>query len=146
MLNRYLVQMRNAAQRWFKFKNQGTSPCKRSGHAMASDGTRVFVLGGYSEGVRVDQISLIHVFNTSMYVRFLNLSGQPSKSRTQMTSTTRIRIPSVARRLPNLRGNHPQFSQPRSNHWHSSRNLLYRRRTMLPVCKSLYRAPLSRWR
>ena len=36
---------------------------------MASDGTRVFVLGGYLEGVRGDESSIIHVFDTSM--RFL---------------------------------------------------------------------------
>jgi hypothetical protein len=39
--------------------------------AMASDGTRVFVLGGNSKGARVDEISLIHVFDTSMYVRLV---------------------------------------------------------------------------
>ncbi|KAN0108924.1 hypothetical protein V8E52_009792, partial [Russula decolorans] len=62
MLDRYLVRMRNAAQRWFKFDNVGPSPHSRSAHTMASDGTRVFVLGGYSEGARSDEISLIHVF------------------------------------------------------------------------------------
>jgi hypothetical protein len=35
---------------------------------MASDGTRVFVLGGYSGGARADEVSLIHVFDTSMYI------------------------------------------------------------------------------
>ena len=34
---------------------------------MASDGTRVFVLGGYSEGAQADEMSLIHVFDTSMH-------------------------------------------------------------------------------
>jgi hypothetical protein len=57
---------------------------------MASDGTRVFVLGGCSKGARDDEISLIHVFDTSTYVRFGNLSGQPSKLRAQSTSSTRI--------------------------------------------------------
>ena len=74
-----LIHMRNAAHRWFKFHNVGPSPHRRSSHAMASDGTRVFVLGGYSEGARADQISLIHVFYTSMYFRSLLLSGQFSK-------------------------------------------------------------------
>jgi hypothetical protein len=36
---------------------------------MASDGTRVFVLGESLEGARVDEMSLIHVFDTSMYFR-----------------------------------------------------------------------------
>jgi hypothetical protein len=67
VLNRYLVQIRNAALRWFKFHNVGPSPHGRSSHAMASDGTRVFLLGGYSEGARADETSLIHVFDTSMH-------------------------------------------------------------------------------
>ena len=67
MLNRYLVHMRNAAQRWFKFHNAGTSPCGRMAHTMASDGTRVFVLGGFSRSAQADELSLIHVFDTSMY-------------------------------------------------------------------------------
>ena len=74
-----LVHMRNAAQRWFKFHNVGPSPHKRGYHAMGSDGTRVFVLGGYSSGARADEILLIHVFDTSMYIRSLLLSGQFSK-------------------------------------------------------------------
>ena len=36
---------------------------------MASDGTRVFVLGGSSNGARLDEMSLIHVFDTSMFFR-----------------------------------------------------------------------------
>jgi hypothetical protein len=46
---------------------------------MASDGTRVFVLGGYSKGARSDDISLIHVFDTSMYFRSVISSGRASK-------------------------------------------------------------------
>ena len=71
MLNCYLVHKRNAAQRWFKLHNVGPSPYRRSCHTMASDGTRVFVLGGYLKGARADEISLIHVFDTSMYFRLL---------------------------------------------------------------------------
>ena len=47
---------------------------------MASDGSRVFVLGGYSKGA---EISLIHVFDTSMYFRSPLLSGQPPRLRTE---------------------------------------------------------------
>ena len=50
---------------------------------MASDGARVFVLGGYSKGAQEDEISLIHVFDTSMYIRLVNLSGQLFKLGTQ---------------------------------------------------------------
>jgi hypothetical protein len=67
VLNRYLVQIRNAALRWFKFQNVGPSPHGRSSHAMASDGTRVFVLGGYSKDTRADEISHVHTFDTSMH-------------------------------------------------------------------------------
>jgi hypothetical protein len=143
MLNRYLVHMRNAAQRWFKFQNMGSSPAGRSYHAMASDGTRVFVLGGYSAGARADEISLIHVFDTSMCVRF-NLSKQPFKLRTQRTSSTRnpsVTLSIPMRRPPNLRGSHPQVIRPWSNH--NTRHPLHWRHTMLPVCKTLpplYRA------
>ena len=66
MLNYHLIHLQNSALRWFKFHNAGPSPHGRSAHAMASDGTRVFVLGGYSKGARSDEISLIHVFDTSM--------------------------------------------------------------------------------
>jgi hypothetical protein len=66
MLNHYPVHMRNAAQRWFKIHNVGQSPCRRSCHAMASDGTHVFVLGGNLMDARADNI---YVFDTSMYVR-----------------------------------------------------------------------------
>src|SRR6267154_3305871 len=101
--------MRNAAQRWFTFHNVGPSPHRRTAHVMASDGTRVFVLGGNSKGARVDEISLIHVFDTSTYV-FVNLPGQPSKLRTQSTSSTRnpsVTLSILMRSPPNLRGSHP---------------------------------------
>jgi hypothetical protein len=138
--------MRNAAQRWFKIHNVGPSPHRRSDHAMASDGTRVFVLGGYSPGARPDEISLIHAFDTSMYVRIVILSGQPSKLRAQKTSSTRIpslTLSILMTRPPNLRGSHPQVPRPRSDH--STRKPLHQRSTVLPVCKTLpplYRAAL----
>src|SRR6266852_3142870 len=89
MLNRYLIHMLNAARRWFKFENMGPSPLGRSYHAMVSDGTRVFVLGGHSAGVRADGISLIHGFDTSMYFRYVISSEPPTILRMQMTSSTR---------------------------------------------------------
>jgi hypothetical protein len=106
VLNRYLVHMRDAAQRWFKFDNVGQSPHKRSSHAMASDGTRVFVLGGYSGRAWSDKISLIYVFDTSMYFRFVISFGQPPRLRTQRTSSTRIpslTLSTLMRGPPNLR-------------------------------------------
>jgi hypothetical protein len=130
--------MRNAAQRWFKFDNMGPSPHRRSYHAMASDGTRVFVLGGFSKGAGSDEVPLIHGFDTSMYFRSVISSGQPPRLRTQSTLSTRN--PSVTRsilmrRPPNMNGSHPQVPRPRSNH--STGNPLYRRPRVLPVCKTL---------
>src|SRR5712672_2387764 len=95
MSNCHLVHMRNRAQRWFKFHNVGPSPQGRWGHAIASDGTRVFVLGGYSNGAHAGDTSLIHVFDTSMYCTFVcvTLSGQRFNLSTQ--STSRTRNPSV---------------------------------------------------
>jgi hypothetical protein len=133
----------NAAQRWFKLDNVGPSPHGRSAHAMASDGTQVFMLGGYSKGARSDEISLIHVFDTSMYIRFANSSGQPYKLRTQRTSNTRnpsVTLFILMRRPPNLRGSHPQVPRPRSSY--STRNPLHRRATVLPVSKTLPPAAL----
>ncbi|KAI0267960.1 hypothetical protein BGY98DRAFT_925341 [Russula aff. rugulosa BPL654] len=73
-----LCALQLSTQRWFKVSNKGTSPNRRVFHAMASDGTRVFVLGGYSPDARADQLSLIHVFDTSMYIRSVISSGYPS--------------------------------------------------------------------
>jgi hypothetical protein len=135
VLNRCLVHMQNAAQRWFKFHNVGPRPYRRSHHTMASDGTRVFVLGGYSVGARTDEMSHIHVFDTSMYFRSVILSEQPPRLRTQSTSSTRIpslTLPIPMRRRPNLRESYPQVTRPRSNH--SIRvTTLHRRPTVLLV-------------
>lgn len=48
------------------FQNMGPSPSGRSGHAMASSGTRVFVLGGESyTATKPEDTTLIHVLDTS---------------------------------------------------------------------------------
>ena len=68
VLNRYLVHVGNAAQRWTVFRDMRPHPCGRGGHAMASDGRRVFVLGGeLSPSTQVDEARLIYVLDTSMY-------------------------------------------------------------------------------
>ena len=138
--------MQNAALRWFKFHNVGTSPLGRSAHTMASDGTCVFVLGGYSEGAQSDEISLIHSFDTGMYFYSVISSRQPSRLRTQRTSSTRnpsVTLSILMRRPSNLGRSHPRVPLPRSNH--STRNPLHRMPTVLPVFKTLpplYRATL----
>jgi hypothetical protein len=67
VLGRYVIHTQNTAQRWFKFDNVGPSPHRRAALGMASDGTHVFILGGYTGGKGEDDLSLIHVFDTSMY-------------------------------------------------------------------------------
>ena len=146
MLNYHLVHLQNSALRWFKFHNVGPSPHGRSAHAMASDGTRVFVLGGYSRGALSDEMSLIHVFDTSVYFPLLISSGQPPRLRIQSTSSTQnsnLMLSIPMRRPPNLRRNHPQAPRPRNNH--RTRNSLPRIPMVLSVCKvlpPLYRAAL----
>lgn len=53
-------------QRWYMFQNMGPAPSVRSGHRMASVGTRVFVLGGESSVPgQTDDSSIMHVLDTS---------------------------------------------------------------------------------
>jgi N-acetylneuraminic acid mutarotase len=55
------------------FQNMGPSPSGRSGHAMASNGARVFVLGGESSaGAQTEENALIHVLDTSMCFSFIS--------------------------------------------------------------------------
>ena len=63
---------------------------------MGSDGTRIFVLGGYSTGARSEEISLIHFFDTSMYFRSPLLSGQPPRLRAEY-----IKYPEPERNIVN---------------------------------------------
>ncbi|RDB28537.1 Tip elongation aberrant protein 1 [Hypsizygus marmoreus] len=52
-------------QRWYMFQNMGPSPSGRSGHAMASVGARVYVLGGESfSPSKTEDHTLVHVLDT----------------------------------------------------------------------------------
>ncbi len=79
---------------------------------MASDGTRVFVLGGtFLSGVLMDEAKPIHVLDTSKYFVFVISFGWPLRSKTQNSSITRNLTPTMSilvRGPPNLRGNHPR--------------------------------------
>ncbi|KAF8492353.1 galactose oxidase [Russula emetica] len=113
----YALQL--STQRWFKCHNLGLRPRRRAYHAMASDGTRVFVLGGYSAGAQSDEISLIHTFDASMYFRPVISSELPPRLRTQRTSSTRnpsVTLSFLMRRPPKFRGSHPQVPRPKNNH------------------------------
>jgi len=72
-VQRYVVvHAQYPAQRWSAFQDIGPSPSVRYRHAMASDGTRVFVLGGgLSPGVPVHEAKPIHVLDTRTYFLFV---------------------------------------------------------------------------
>ena len=100
------------AQRWIAFQDIGPSPSGRSGHAVASDGRRVFVLGGeLSPGAQGDETKLIHVLDTSMYFLFVISFGQPPSLKIQCTSITRNLTPT----LPILCGRCQQVPRVRDN-------------------------------
>ena len=135
-----LVHVQNPARQWTAFQDIGPSPSGRSGHAMASDGRRVFVLGGaLSADAQENEAKLIHVLDTSMYFLFVISFGEPSSLK-QISSSTRSRTPtpsSIVRRPPDLRGGYPRVARPRVNH--NTRYLLHqmleRRAVLLFVSK-----------
>ena len=47
------------------FQNMGPAPSGRSGHAMSSAGTKVYVLGGESFSPKGEDANTIHVLDTS---------------------------------------------------------------------------------
>ena len=54
-------------QRWYMFQNMGPAPSPRSGHAMASMGSQVFVLGGQSvDSEKPENSASVHVLNTGV--------------------------------------------------------------------------------
>ncbi|KAH7930538.1 galactose oxidase [Leucogyrophana mollusca] len=63
-----LVALRVSDQRWFMFQNMGPGPSMRSGHAMASVGNHVFVLGGEPAPTGVYGDDSINVLDTGRRV------------------------------------------------------------------------------
>ncbi|KAJ3750623.1 hypothetical protein DFH05DRAFT_1518765 [Lentinula detonsa] len=60
-----LAAFKLSNQRWYMFQNMGPAPSGRSGHAMASLGNRVFVLGGESfTPSKPEDANFIHVLDT----------------------------------------------------------------------------------
>ncbi|KAF8499883.1 hypothetical protein F5888DRAFT_117731 [Russula emetica] len=109
-----LTALNLSTQRWTMFQDISPSPSGRSYHAMACDGTRVFVLGGKLS----HEAKLIHVLDTSMYFLFVIPFGQ-SSSLNQSFSFTRnptLLLSSIERRLSNLRRSYPRVTQSRINH------------------------------
>jgi hypothetical protein len=82
-----LTAFKLSTQRWFMFQNMGPSPSGRSGHAMASNGTRVFVLGGESSvGAQVEETAVIHVLDTKhiKYPKADPSAAKPGEKTTQL--------------------------------------------------------------
>ncbi|KAN0105725.1 hypothetical protein V8E52_010737 [Russula decolorans] len=107
----YALQL--STQRWFKFQNAGPSPHRRMGHTMASDGTRVFVLGGSSAGARVDEMSLIHVFDTTSKVKNTEHIKYPEPERTAVNpneKSTQLAQKSSTGRPTQEQPQHPKSS------------------------------------
>ncbi|GJE87566.1 hypothetical protein PsYK624_036490 [Phanerochaete sordida] len=76
-------------QRWYMFQKMGPAPNARSGHAMASMGSRVFVLGGLGgeslNPAKPEDPTMIHVLDTK-HIKYplsgtppTNSSGAPSR-------------------------------------------------------------------
>ncbi|KAN0116220.1 hypothetical protein V8E52_006045 [Russula decolorans] len=110
-----LTALNLSTQRWTAFKDIGPSPCRRRAHALASDGRRVFVLGG--ELSLLDEDKLIHVLDTSTYFLFVISFAQPSSLK-QSYSFTRNPTPilsSIVRRPTNLRRSYPRVTRPTVN-------------------------------
>ncbi|BGP39376.1 hypothetical protein JCM10449v2_003314 [Rhodotorula kratochvilovae] len=61
-----LAAFKISNHRWFMFQNMGPAPSGRSGHAMATYGSKVLVLGGESyTSTKADDPSFIHVLDTT---------------------------------------------------------------------------------
>jgi hypothetical protein len=114
---------------------------------MASDGTRVFVLGGkLSPGAQADETKLIHVLDTSMYFLFVILFGQLPSLKTQSTSITRNPTPTLSilvRRPPNSCGSRRRAPRPEDNH--IGRHLLRRMPMQHMVLLRFKKLPLKNW-
>ena len=99
---------------------------------MASDGGRVFVLGGeLPPGTQVGEAELIHVLDTNMYFLFIILFGQRSslKQSSSITQSPTSILSSIVRKPPSLLRCYPQVTRPRINHntGYSLRQMLERR-------------------
>ncbi|KAI0283616.1 hypothetical protein BGY98DRAFT_950717 [Russula aff. rugulosa BPL654] len=106
-------------QRWSAFQDIGSSPGGRRAHAMASDGRRVFLLGGkLSPGAQVDEAKPIHVLDTGMYFLFVISFGQPSslKQSSSLTRNPTQTLSSIVRRPPSLHRSYPRVTRLRVNH------------------------------
>lgn len=79
-------------QRWYMFQNMGPAPSPRSGHAMASMGPRVFVLGGlgaeFINPPRPEDQTMVHVLDTK-HIKYPDSSKPPQQTVPNGTNNTR---------------------------------------------------------
>ncbi|KAF8640758.1 hypothetical protein AX17_000408 [Amanita inopinata Kibby_2008] len=74
-----LAAFKISNQRWYMFQNMGPAPSGRSGHSMASTGTKVYVLGGESfSPPKGDEANTFHVLDTK-HIKYPD-SSKPSSS------------------------------------------------------------------
>ncbi|EMD41957.1 hypothetical protein CERSUDRAFT_110507 [Gelatoporia subvermispora B] len=89
-------------QRWYMFQKMGPAPSARSGHAMASMGTRVFVLGGLGgesmNPAKPEDPTVIHVLDTK-HIKYPD-SKQAPPSGPPTSTPAPIRKPSVGAPSP----------------------------------------------
>ncbi|KAF6766585.1 hypothetical protein DFP72DRAFT_839021 [Ephemerocybe angulata] len=85
-----------ADQRWYMFQNMGPSPSGRSGHRMAAQGTKVWVLGGESFApVKGDEINSFHCLDTR-HIRYPDPArGPPPPASVPPGSQNSARKPSL---------------------------------------------------
>ncbi|KAG2154654.1 hypothetical protein DEU56DRAFT_868232 [Suillus clintonianus] len=83
-----LAAFKMSNQRWYMFQNMGPAPSGRSGHAMASMGTRVFVLGGESfTPTKGDDHGIINVLDTK-HIKYPDSSKAPPAEKAGRKSST----------------------------------------------------------
>ncbi|KZV74942.1 hypothetical protein PENSPDRAFT_625398 [Peniophora sp. CONT] len=92
-----LTAFKISSKRWFMFQNMGPSPGGRSGHAMASFGTRVFVLGGEAyESPTPDEPAAIHVLDTKHIKYPPDAKGAETKGAAQRPARKSSMGPEIA--------------------------------------------------
>lgn len=91
-----LAAFKISNQRWYMFQNMGPSPSGRSGHRMAAQGTKVWVLGGESFApVKGDEINSFHCLDTR-HIRYPDPArGPPPPASVPPGSQNSARKPSL---------------------------------------------------
>ncbi|KAJ3503251.1 hypothetical protein NMY22_g18314 [Coprinellus aureogranulatus] len=92
-----LAAFKISNQRWYMFQNMGPSPSGRSGHAMASQGTKVWVLGGESFAPsQGEDPNSFHVLDTK-HIRYPDPArGPPPPATVPPGSQNSARKPSLS--------------------------------------------------